>query len=160
MVSSEGLENVIGSSPDRPISVIWEFSSTNRALNSIAYFTTADDADKWIQDVKIYAVALVRFDNLWKVLNDLEQRSSFQSSPRYANMRLQMPILRGNIRTMVQNLGTNLQIFRTYWAVRYGLIGQGIHYVPPTLVLLMTIMEDNLGLTGVRTFRNANGEYF
>jgi hypothetical protein len=27
-------------------------------------------------------------------------------------------------------------------------------------VLLMTIMEDNLGLTGVRTFRNANGEYF
>jgi hypothetical protein len=35
-----------------------------------------------------------------------------------------------------------------------------VHYVPPALVLLMTIMEDNLGLTGVRTFRNANGEYF
>jgi hypothetical protein len=48
MVSSDGLEYVIGSSPDRPISVIWEFSSTNRALNSIAYFATADDADKWL----------------------------------------------------------------------------------------------------------------
>jgi hypothetical protein len=160
MVSSGGLEYVIGSSPDRPISVIWEFSSTNRALNSIAYFATADDADKWLQDVRIYAGALIRFDNLWKVLNEMEQRSSFQSSHRYANMRLQMPILRSNIRTMVQNLGTNLQIFRTYWAVRYGLIGQGDHYVPPALMILMTIMEDNLGLTGVRTFRNANGEYF
>jgi hypothetical protein len=160
MVSSGGLEYVIGSSPDRPISVIWEFSSTNRALNSIAYFATADDADKWLQDVRIYAGALIRFDNLWKVLNEMEQRSSFQSSPRYANMRLQMPILRSNIRMMVQNLGTNLQIFRTYWAVRYGLIGQGVHYVPPALMILMTIMEDNLGLTGVRTFRNANGEYF
>jgi hypothetical protein len=160
MVSSDGLEYVIGSSPDRPISVIWEFSSTNRALNSIAYFATADDADKWLQDVRIYAGALIRFDNFWKVLNEIEQRSSFQSSPRYASMRLQMPILRRNIRTMVQDLGTNLQIFRTYWAVRYGLIGQGVHYIPPALVILMTIMEDNLGLTGVRTFRNANGEYF
>jgi hypothetical protein len=90
----------------------------------------------------------------------MEQRSSFQRSPRYADMRLQMPILRGNICTMVQTLGTNLQIFRTYWAVCYGLIGQGVHYVPPALMILMTIMEDNLGLTGVRTFRNANGEYF
>jgi hypothetical protein len=62
MVSSEGLEYVIGSSPDRPVSVIWEFSSTNRSLNSIAYFATADDADKWLQDVRIYAGALIRFD--------------------------------------------------------------------------------------------------
>jgi hypothetical protein len=134
--------------------------SGNSALNLITYFATADDADKWLQDVRIYAVALIHFDNLWKVLDKMEQRSSFQSSPRYADMCLQMPVLRRNIRMMVQNLGTNLQIFCTYWAVRYGLIGQGVHYVPPALMILMTILEDNLGLTGVRTFRNANGGYF
>jgi hypothetical protein len=52
MVSPGGLESVIGPSPDRPISVLWEFSSTNSALNSIAYFTTAEDAGKWLKDVK------------------------------------------------------------------------------------------------------------
>jgi hypothetical protein len=160
MVSPGGLEYVIGSSPDRPISVIWEFSPTNSALNSLAYFATAEDADKWLQDVTTYAGTLIRFDKLWKVLDKMEQRSSFQRSPRYADMRLQMPILRRKSRTMVQTLGTNLQIFRTYWAICYGLIGQGVHYVPPALMILMTIMEDNLGLTGVHTFRNANGEYF
>jgi hypothetical protein len=81
MVSSGGLEYVIGSSPDRPISVIWEFSSTNRALNSIAYFATADDADKWLQDVGIYAVALIRFDNLWKVLDKMERLFPAETIP-------------------------------------------------------------------------------
>jgi hypothetical protein len=160
MISSGGLEYVIGSSPDRPISVTWEFSSTNSALNAIAYFATADDADKWLQDVRIYAGALIRFDNFWKVLDELEQRSSFQSSPRYADLRLRMPALRRNIRMVVQTLGTNLQIFRTYWVVHYGLIGQDVNYVPPALMILMTILEDNLEFTGVRAFRNANGEYF
>jgi hypothetical protein len=40
------------------------------------------------------------------------------------------------------------------------LIGQGVNYVPPALIVLMTIMEDNLGLTWLRAFRNAAGEYF
>jgi hypothetical protein len=146
MVSPGVPEYVIGLSPDRPISITWELSHSNSAWNVISHFATAEDANKWLHDVQNYGSTLISAAKLWKALNKMEQQSSFQRSSRYADMRCQVPILCRNLRTLVQSLGANLQIFRTYM-VHYGLIGQGVNYVPPALIVLMTIMEDNLGLT-------------
>jgi hypothetical protein len=144
MVSSSVQTYHVGASPDRLCAGTFSIGSPHR-FDFVAYFETGNDRDRWYHSINGFQDSVMSLSQ--QLLSTL-------------GTDLDTPNFRNQIRTAVQALGVRLQAYRVYWMMRYALLGvENNNYIPLSIVIGFSLMEDLLGITENRAFRTSNGQY-
>lgn len=144
MVSSSVQSHHVGASPDRLCTGTFSVGSEHR-FDFVAHFETGADRDRWYHAINGFQDSVMSLSQ--QLLSTLGTDSD-------------TPAFRDQIRATVQALGVRLQTYRVYWMMRYALLGvENNNYIPLSIVIGFSLMEDLLGITENRAFRTSTGQY-